>query len=229
MLWIATAVGAALGAGVASISRVVSRRFGGGEFWVALPELARDLVSQSDSDLFLRNYGRLLRLLAAYLFRNALQLGAAFAPVIATVVLLGPSVMELYNRGATELAVHPAQNLRIEADGAVYTTNSLGSAIVPAPDFAGSGVAAGRDGQFEVANPRRNSAWCTTEWGRLGMALLGFDTFPATDATGSLVLRPRRGDTNPLWPYLNDLEFFFYLAMTVASGLTALILKSRGR
>ena len=229
MLWIATAVGVALGTGVASISQVVSRRFGGGDFWVALPELARALVSQSDGDQFLKNYGRLLRLLAAYLFRNALQLGASFAPVIATVVLLGPSVMELYNRGATELAVYPARNLQIEAEGAVYTTNSPGSAIAPAPDFAGSGVAAGRDGLFEVANPRRNSAWCTTEWGRLGMELLGFATFPATDATGYLVLRPRRGDTNPLWPYLNDLEFYFYMSLTVASGLTALFLKSRGR
>ncbi len=229
MLWIATAVGAALGAGVASISRSVSRRFGGGEFWGALPGLARALASQSDGDMFLKNYGRLLRLLAAYLFRNALQIGASFAPVVATVVLLGPSVMEVYNRGATELAVHPAQNLQIETEGAVYTTNSAGSAIAPAPDFAGSGVAIGRAGLFEVTNPRRNSAWCTTEWGRLGMAMLGFATFPATDATGYLVLRPYRGDSNPLWPYLNDLEFFFYLALTVTSGLTALILKSRGR
>ncbi|RPI86553.1 MAG: hypothetical protein EHM42_05890 [Planctomycetaceae bacterium] len=227
MLWIATAVGAALGIVVANISRAVSRRLTGEDFWSALPELTRALASQSESDAFLKTYGRLIRLLASYLFRNAVQLGASFAPVIATVLLLGPAVMAHYNRGAVELCVHPPRELRISAAGAQYATDSSGTSITPVPEFAGTGLATTELGQFEVANLRRNLAWCVSDWGRLGMGLLGFETQSATEATRYLVLRPRRGDFTPLWPYLNDLEFFFYLAIAAASGATALFLKSR--
>ena len=36
-------------------------------------------------------------------------------------------------------------------------------------------------------------------------------------------------EKNPLWPYLNDLEFYFYLGIALASALTALYLRKRGR
>lgn len=227
MLWIATIAGAGLGVFVACIANWLSGRLGGGDFWKSLPELTRALATQADSDAFLKLYGKLLRLLGAYLFRNAVQLAVSFAPVIATVILAGPAVMEAYNRGATELSVHPPRSLNLETDAGGQATNDSGSAFIPVPDFAGTRVATTETGTFPVANPRQNQAWCLTDWGRLGMGLLGFETHVATEATGYLVLRPKRSDWNPLWPYLNDLEFLLYLGIALASGATALILKAK--
>jgi hypothetical protein len=229
MFWIAVAAGVALGFVVALISRIVSARLGKGEFWAELPLLTRRLATGSDSDEFLRVYGRLLKLLGEYLARNAIQLVASFAPVVATVVLCGPAVMESYNLSALALAIHPKQPLTIVAGGERFESSAEGAAIQPIPRGDGRGSAITSAGEFEFASLWHNNAWCTTGWSRVGMTLLGFDAHDSGSPGAFLILRPSCGDSNPLWPYLNDLEFAFYLAIAAASGLTVLFLRKRVR
>src|SRR5262249_42799499 len=156
-----------------------SRRLGGRDFWSSLPELTRALVSRQDGKAFLKAYAQLIRLLLSYLVGNTIQLVVSFSPVVATVLLAGPVVMEHYNRGASELTIYPPRPILIESAGKVFSTNAAGSAIAPVPDFEGTGRATSDRGEFGVRSLWRNTAWCTTAWGRIGMALLGFETLPA--------------------------------------------------
>src|SRR5262249_51208753 len=133
MLCIGMSVGAALGVAVAILSRVVSARLGKNEFWTELPRLTRVLAAGSDSDAFFSTYGRLLRLLGAYLARNAIQLVVSFAPVIATVLICGPWVMEKYNRRAEALAIYPPQNLTVKAGGEQWVSNEESGWLRPIP------------------------------------------------------------------------------------------------
>lgn len=229
MLWIAIAAGVALGIVVALISRLVSRRLGKADFWAELPRLTRTLASGSDSDEFLRVYGRLLRLLGGYLTRNAIQLVASFAPVVATVILCGPAVMESYNRGASALAIHPNQPVTLSIGGEQSESSEEGAVIRPMPRGEGPGSAITSAGDLAFDSVWHNNAWCASGWGRFGMAMLGFDTHDSASTDVFLVLRPFCGDGNPFWPYLNDLEFAFYLAIATASGLAVLFFKMRAR
>lgn len=228
ILWIGIATGAVLGILVAVISRAISKRLKKGDFWTELPQLTRALASGSDSDEFLRVYGRLLKLLCRYLAGNAVQLAASFAPVVATVVLCGPAVMEVYNHRAVALAIHPPHELKLDLEDEQFETNAGGSLIEPIPRSEKPGKAVTAAGEFPFESVRRNNAWCTGDWGQLGMSLLGFDAQLAPAGGGFLILRPDCGDLNPCWPYLNDLEFLFYVAITAGSGVTAVVLKKRG-
>src|SRR5215831_7214875 len=93
ILWLGVAAGAALGMHVATISRIVSRRLKKAEFWTALPGLIRSLASGADHREFVLVYARLVKLLAWHLAVSVLQLAAAFAPVVAVVVVCGPAVV----------------------------------------------------------------------------------------------------------------------------------------
>ena len=224
----AIVVGATLGIIVSLISRMVSRWIGNGDFWTSLLKLARAVTTASDGNAFLRVYGSLLKLLGSYLLRNAVQLAASLTPVVATVALLDPLVAASYNRSAVALAIHPRRQLTVEAGQARFESSEDGAVIRPMPQVDGAGKASAGGKEFQFASLRRNNSWCATEWGRLGTSLLGFDAHDSFGDAGFLILRPFCNDSNPLWPYLNDLEFLFYAALAITSIGTALFLQSRG-
>src|SRR5579872_6778738 len=169
MVSIAIAAGVGLGVVVALISRLVSSRVGKSEFWAELPTLTRTLATGTDSDEFLKVYGRLMKLLGGYLARNTVQLVASFAPVIATVLLCGPAVMEAYNHGASALAIHPRQPLTLAVNGQRFESSEEGSAVQPMPRVEGPGSAITAAGDLAFDSVWHNNAWCATGGGRLGM------------------------------------------------------------
>jgi hypothetical protein len=91
---IAAAEGIVLGAVTILIWRSMSARVPRVEFWGAIAELARSLLGGGDEREFLRQYGRVLNLLARYLGRQALILGVSFLPVTLFVMLLVPHLHE---------------------------------------------------------------------------------------------------------------------------------------
>jgi hypothetical protein len=99
---IAAAEGIVLGAVTILIWRSVSARVSRVEFWGAIAELARSIVGGGDEREFLRQYGRVLNLLARYLGRQAVILGASFLPVTLFVMLLVPHLHEADDSMATD-------------------------------------------------------------------------------------------------------------------------------
>jgi len=87
---IAAAEGIVLGAVTVVIWRSASSRLRKVEFWTSVADLARSLVGGGDEREFIRQYGRVLQLLARYLGRQALILGLSFLPVTLFVMLLVP-------------------------------------------------------------------------------------------------------------------------------------------
>ena len=228
ILWLGVAAGAALGILVATISRIVSGRLKKAEFWTALPGLIQSLASGADHREFVLVYARLVKLLAWHLAVSVLQLAAAFAPVVAVVVVCGPGVVEGYNRRAVAIAIHPRQQAAIDAGGERFESGdaaSLPGLIPGAIGLHGAGKLVTNTGELDFDSLERGNAWCTSEWGRLTMSLLGFDTHLSRSGEGFFILRPYCGDRNPVWPYLSDLEFLFYLAITLTSALTAFCLR----
>jgi hypothetical protein len=63
-------------------------------FWGALAKLSHSLVVDLDSEDFLKNYGRLLKLIAGYAGRNLLALAATILPVV---LFWGPPPTWRYN------------------------------------------------------------------------------------------------------------------------------------
>src|SRR5689334_18860194 len=92
---IAVAEGVALGILTAVIWRTESSRVKKVEFWESVADLARLILGGEDEREFIRHYGRVLKLLARYLGRQALILGLSFLPVTVFVTLLAPQLHEI--------------------------------------------------------------------------------------------------------------------------------------
>src|SRR5579859_5587617 len=88
----AAAIGVFLGLGSALLWRSVSSRVGRVEFWSSAVQLSRSLIAGENDREFLRQYVRLLHLLARYLGRQALVLGVSFLPVTLFLTTLGPDL-----------------------------------------------------------------------------------------------------------------------------------------
>src|SRR5262245_36564104 len=91
---IAATEGIILGAVTVVIWQSASARLRKVEFWGSVTDLARFVVGGGDEREFIRQYARVLKLLARYLGRQGLILGVSFLPVTLFVILLVPYLHE---------------------------------------------------------------------------------------------------------------------------------------
>ena len=192
------------------------------QFWRSLYQLTRNLVADLDSDDFIGNYGQLLKLSGAYAGRNLLALSLAIIPVLAFWVLVfthGTSWLQ--EDSARYLEINPYQNAVLVVDGKPFhfSQDSHQIPFVFSADSAGS-LEIQAD-VFELDNLTRNHAFCRSSLQCLLFLSLNFEvTALDPEKIGGysyIVVRPSRGDDNYLWPFLSDEEFYFLIALTLAS------------
>jgi hypothetical protein len=147
--------------------------------------------------LLLRLYRRLARDVGGYVLRNLGGIALACVPVGLFLFLVAPGALALWDRGAQQVALYPSEQAWQSARAA---DPALAAAVAE-----GSG--------------RTAVCWSTTRC--LLLELLAFHVVEAPGALATdapfLAARSSRGMANPLWPYLNDLEFAFACAFMLAS------------
>ncbi len=174
---------------------------------------------------FWHNYLTLIRQSLFYAGTQCLGVALALTPTILLMVFLNGPIQASWNRGAS-LSVIPD-----EAGSIVYPPNEGHGAgkdarnLAP-PKFSNDEQAIAlvlKNGRFiTIEDPLANYSICRAEsiYCTL-MQTLGFKVIsvPAEDLDGRdvMVVRALRGDSNPFWPYLNNLEFLFLLSLSATT------------
>lgn len=220
--WWVAGVGLALGWLLPIVWEKVSPAKKAKSFWGALAKLSHSLVTDLDSDDFLQNYGRLLKLIGGYAGRNLLALAVAILPVMAFwAVFLTPGAPNARSEAPAYLELQPPQAARLTAADRVHEFSERGYRIPFDFTAARGGRLESALGSFEIDALYRSNALCASTLRCLLFQSLNFTTSrfvpPPGAKTTSVILRPSAGDDNVLWPYLSDAEFLFLLALSVAS------------
>jgi hypothetical protein len=199
------------------------------EFWRSLPDSVRGMLTSAEpSDLF-RHYRTLIVATARYAGRNTLAMLVGIAPIAAIFLLL--DALHLSRHVATSVEVYPAtaiarpaalvSNWGIDDKRLLIDRDKLDDASV---QLAGQTL----DREALI----KKQAFCETTVSCLLFDMMLFETHsmnPQAESqmSGSVVVRPMLLDSNPFWPYLNDLDFWFFIA--VMSGSAAAVWWSRHR
>jgi hypothetical protein len=171
----------------------------------------------------------LLRNLIIYLWKTACRMAIATFPVLFCVVWGGPQLAETQWHRASHLQVYPTQEVTIRTDQQLLECRADG--CIPLPKArSGSFVVAGRGWSLTVDSLVQPVGVGRTFWQQSVLWLCGIGTrYLDVDGVESLpnllIVRPSLGDTNLLWPYLNDLEASFWQALLVGTLLVAVLLK----
>jgi hypothetical protein len=215
-------VGLAFGWLVPKIWEKVSPAKTAKAFWGSLAKLSHSLVTDLDSEDFMQNYGRLLKMIGAYAGRNLLALAATIGPVVLFWgIFLTPGAPATRDEAAAYLELQPPQEARLTAGQQSYAF-SKAEYRIPIDFVTGrSGRLESALGSFEIETLYRSHALCASTWQCLLFQSLNFKTNRYRPAPGtkpaSAVLRPSDGDRNYFWPFLSDKEFSFLLALSAAS------------
>lgn len=225
---VSASLGAVLGGVVVLLWNALGSRFGEDRFWPLFQQLARDLTAGAPPEKILRQYGELLKLLALYVGKMTCRVGIAILPVVLSFGLLAPVVSSRAMRSADRLEIYPPQSAVVALGDSSLVFGADGRAELPR---------AARDAPVSIATqefamelPRLNGAVAVTNstWTCLGLQLLGLNAHHRPNGPSLLMLRPDLADNNPLYPYLSDVEFWFWtglLGASLASGLVLQVLQ----
>lgn len=226
---VAISCGLLLGTVTAFVWDRVLLWWGESGFWQAVADFTQAAVSGSNDADFLRQYGRLLKELGKYLVRNVVTIGVAFLPVTIFLLVAWPMAHASANGRATQLVVYPPQAVTVETAGQTHRLEPPDDAL-PLPDDRAAPLEIGVGGAtLHCASAGDNCAFSSSEWQRLLLSLFDFHVAESPPEVPLLIIRPRGGDANWFWPYLNDLEFQFLASVSAASLGGMLFLKLRRR
>lgn len=178
-----------------------------GKFWRSLPDSVRGmLTSDEPSDLF-RCYRALVVATARYAGRNTLAVLVGIMPVAVIFLLLD----------ALDLSSHVAARVEVQSDWRMDN----GRLFIDRGKLGDS---------LDREALTKKQVFCETT-----VSCLLFDMFETDSIAleaerqigGSVVVRPVLLDSNLFWPYLNDLDFWFFIG--VMSGSAAAAWRSRHR
>jgi hypothetical protein len=186
-----------------------------GRFWSTMASVTRGMLSAEETADFLRLYRRLGASLFGYLGRNLGGLALACIPLIALMFALSPLLFAPWDARAGQPTVHPA-----------------GAGVLEAPPAGDEHVLRlpTRPEPIPLAGDPARAAVCWSPAQCLLLRSLDFSVTslerPAGTDYGAVIVRADGTSWNPLFPYLNDLEFVFF-GMTMV-GVSAGFLR-RGR
>lgn len=191
-------------------------------FWGSLAKLSHSLVVDLDSEDFLQNYGRLLKLIAGYAGRNLLALAVTILPIVLFWGgFLTPGAPAAKDEAPAYLELQPPQEARLTAGKQSYGFSKTEYRIPFDFVTERSGRLESVMGSFDIEALYRSHALCASKLQCLLFQSLNFKTNRYTPSLGAkpayAVLRPSDGDGNYFWPFLSDKEFYFLLALSAAS------------
>lgn len=162
-----------------------------------------------DEDRFWLHYGNVIRQSAVYIGRQLFGLLLAFAPLVLAFIVLGPWIISKWDRDA-KITVHPP------------TAGTVSVRSIEAGDPPQ--IVLTLENGYEIALAEKSGSQVVCQPGRIAcLILLGFGfTAVSLDQASSgvadlVIIRADHNDWNPLWPYLNDPEFLFFLSLSLCS------------
>lgn len=218
---VTAALGIAVGGFATWLWREIHLRSGHDDFWHRFARVAQCAVSDDDANDFLKSYLNLLTRLPVYVGKRLFALVVALMPIVLLVTFLGPYAIEQRNGRARYIEVFPKQQVAVRLnDQSLNLDRNHG--LIPLRNDPN--VAATFTTDYCVLHSdslAKKFAASSSAIDHLLFKALGFDVqrIRATQASGKqlLVVRLSCGDSNVLWPYLNDLEFTFFVAVTLGS------------
>jgi Sulfotransferase family len=224
---LSVSLGIILGAAVILYWHALGRRLADTTFWPAFHQLSRRISGGQLPDDFFAAYARLLRLLAVYLARTGCRVAITILPVVLVVVALGPVANHYAAEQADRLCVYPVQPMTIDIGGQSVRFDGTGTSFQP------GGVPTGPTSLVTEPVPLVDFdgmlAVSSSPWTTLGLQLLGLPAQTVDRGPSLLILRASNGTTNPLWPYLGNLEFWFWSSMIGSSLLAGGLISIRAK
>jgi hypothetical protein len=203
------------------------------EFYRQIGKVSHSMLTAPDAD-FLTLYKTLIRETGRFLGVQFLGIFLSLSPLIALFWVFAPGFHHWRNSQAEVLSVHPAEDAQLLIiDKGLRRTFQEGRVSISALSRNGFGVSLSGKVVL-VQDARANNAICPAgDLRGLLLQSLGFNvSFVDKAVFGAdphlIIVRPWRGDTNPLWPYLSDPELFLWAGMGIFS-LLAMYLFSRRR
>ena len=188
-------------------------------FWTALPLTLRRMLTTEDPSEVLRHYGAFIGTTARYAARNTGAVLVGVLPTSALFLLL--TVLDPSEHLTTLVEVQPAS--AIAPDSALPHHIDDERIVIDRQVLANSSVRVAGGMLDSVALPGKHG-WCASTLACFLFEMMLFDTHAIGEhAAGSspVISRPMVFDRNPFWPYLNDLEFTFFVAVVLGSALAA--------
>lgn len=180
-------------------------------YWVGISQDIHGIL-YGDVDHFWRHYINIIRDTVLYVSRQLFGIALAFAPIVVVFLVVGPSLYATWDRDAP-LGVIPADAGVLtrdeglsEPNASAPTTLTLKNGhVLTIPSKPGSQVVC-----------VRGSVGCLVLLG-FGFTAITLDQ-PSLGKDNLVVIRTMHDDWNPLWPYLSDPEFLFFLSLSVVSA-----------
>jgi hypothetical protein len=189
------------------------------EFWQSLPDSVRGmLTSDEPSDLF-RHYRTLVVATIRYIGRSTIAAAAGIVPMAVLFLLL--TALDESGSVATDVEVHPATLVNPLARLGGDWRMEHGRLLIDCRKPTTSSVElAGQTLDCKALESKQ--VFCATTLSCLLFDMMLFETHrierqTANPIGGPVIVRPVLLDGNPLWPYLNDLDFWFFIAAILGS------------
>jgi len=192
-------------------------------FWRMLPDSARGMLTSDEPSDLLRHYRTLIVATARYAARNTLAVLVGITPIAVIFLLL--DALALSSRMAESVEVYPATAM-VQAAGQVSDWRMDDERLLIDSDKLG-------DAPVQLAGQRldrealaKKQVFCDTTVSCLLFDMLLFETHRIDSQAGSrmggsVIIRPVLLDSNLFWPYLNDFEFWFFIAAMLGSATAA--------
>jgi len=224
---IAAAEGIVLGAVTAAIWRSASARAPRVEFWGAVADLAWSIAGGGDEHDFFRQYGRVLKLLARYLGRQALILGLSILPVTLFVMLLVPYLHATDVSTTSERDRSSVQGSGDEGDEALAGAgDDEGQSRLHSCGESGNLGPAG--GEVAAGSLSRDSEHLESPQPGTALALTSFAEVHTVHRQTAETFATESNDQLWSWLKLSEWEISFYVALSVASA-AGMFIRARRR
>jgi hypothetical protein len=190
--------------------RLCAPRESNRRFWESLGDITRQMLKVDEVAWLLALYRRLARDVGGYVLRNLGGVLLACLPVAVFLIVVAPSILALWDRGAERVVLYPSGS----------TWQIARSADLSEPPASGPGdpdIGLETDGSAGIGR----TAVCSSPARCTIFRVLAFRVIerpePLLDDAPYVVIRAHRGHRNFLWPYLHDLEFAFGCAFMVGT------------
>jgi hypothetical protein len=209
----------------------ISARLSGRRFWAQFAVTAQTLFSNADASQFLKQYLKLLPLFVIYIGQIVVTVLLATLPIIAGYEILSPWADRVWHDHATHLEIQTTQPVTLSTQGKSFELNQNQSSIpIDNLDLSKPAELVMEGGAIHCPTLLGKHAYTSSFWRWLLLTSLFFDDLdPASEIpTGplpSVMVRSSSGDNNFCWPYLNDWEFDFLVAVCVGSVLSLFVPK----